>query len=133
MGPLTECSADDGVTLVATTGKQLQINPAWKNPTGKWRVGSKSLFELYPAGLVKRMTEKRKVRSLVCVCGVSTCEFTIHLFCLNPTNHACERRDLAQWEVTEHLTVYRSMRSMGCRRQTRKNTHSNMWHPAHST
>ena len=62
MGALTDCSPDNGVTLVATGGKKLQVNPAWKNPTGKWRVGSKSLFELYPHVLVKRMTDKRKVR-----------------------------------------------------------------------
>lgn len=66
MGALTECSADDGVTLVATCGKALQINPAWTNPTGKWRVGSKSLFELYPPPLVRRMTAKRKVCSHHC-------------------------------------------------------------------
>ena len=68
MGALTECSADDGVTLVATGGKQLQINPAWANPTGKWRVGSKPLFELYPGGLVRRMTDKRKVRLSAYTC-----------------------------------------------------------------
>jgi hypothetical protein len=69
MGDPTECSTDDGITLVATTGKKLQINPSWKNPTGKWRVGSKALFELYPGGLVSRMKEKRKV----CTRKLGTC------------------------------------------------------------
>ncbi len=38
-------------------GDMLKVNPAWKNPSGKWHVGFKRVFELYPAGLVARMKD----------------------------------------------------------------------------
>lgn len=42
-------------------GRKLRLSPDWKNPTGKWRVGSKPAFDLYPDGLVDRLRkEKRK-------------------------------------------------------------------------
>ena len=43
----------------------LTVNPGWKNPTGKWHVGSKRVFELYPGGLVARMKEERKKKLMV--------------------------------------------------------------------
>ena len=46
MGEPMEPSKDDGVTLATPTGAQVQINPIWENPSGKWRVGSKPLYEL---------------------------------------------------------------------------------------
>lgn len=46
-------------------GDMLTVNPGWKNPTGKWHVGSKRVFELYPGGLVARMKEERKKKLMV--------------------------------------------------------------------
>eukprot|EP00892_Ulva_mutabilis_P003276 jgi/Ulvmu1/131/UM001_0135.1 len=50
----------DGVTLQGLHGTALAINPDWKNPSGKWRVGAKPVFELYPGGCKSRMTQRRK-------------------------------------------------------------------------
>ena len=36
------------------SGRKLRANPEWANPTGKWRVGSKRLFELIPRALQVR-------------------------------------------------------------------------------
>lgn len=64
--------APDGVTLQGLHGTTLEINPAWKNPTGKWRVGAKPVFELYPGGCKSRMTQRRKVKLLTWHCAVPT-------------------------------------------------------------
>lgn len=39
---------------------RIRINPAWVNPTDKWRVGQKRLLDLYPRGLKDRMADQRK-------------------------------------------------------------------------
>ena len=41
-------------------GRRLRLNAAWRNPSGKWRVGSKAAYELYPQGLVDRLRRERK-------------------------------------------------------------------------
>jgi tripeptidyl-peptidase-2 len=53
----------DGV-LEGLHGKQLSVNSSWMNPSGKWRVGAKALFDLYPGRCKKFVEEKRKVGSL---------------------------------------------------------------------
>lgn len=50
--------AIDGV-IEGVAGRKLRISSAWKNPTGKWRVGSKPAYDFYPQGLVDRL---RKVK-----------------------------------------------------------------------
>jgi hypothetical protein len=42
------------------------VNPLWANPSGKWRVGGKRLFELIPRPLQVRV--RACVRVCVCVC-----------------------------------------------------------------
>ena len=33
----------------------IQIPESWVNPTGEWRVGAKSLYQLFPAELIQRL------------------------------------------------------------------------------
>ena len=51
--------ASDGV-LVGLSGRKLKIDPDWNNPTGKYHLGLKRAYELYPGELVKRLVEKRR-------------------------------------------------------------------------
>ena len=51
--------AVDGA-IEGACGRKLRINTAWKNPSGKWRVGSKPAFDLYPQGLVERLRKEKK-------------------------------------------------------------------------
>ena len=46
-------------------GDMLRVGKGWKNPSGKWRVGTRRVFELYPAGLVARMKEERRKKLAV--------------------------------------------------------------------
>ena len=68
---IVDCSGSGDVIMSAPTlavegrvttndGRQLNINPAWVNPTGMFRVGIKRAFELYPRGLKERVLEERR-------------------------------------------------------------------------
>ena len=50
---------EDG-KLNGLSGRTLTPDPKWKNPSGKWHVGLKRAFELFPGGLVARLEKKRK-------------------------------------------------------------------------
>lgn len=50
--------ATDG-KLAALSGRELTVDPSWKNPSGDYHIGLKRAFELYPAELVDRLSEKR--------------------------------------------------------------------------
>jgi tripeptidyl-peptidase-2 len=52
-------STEEGV-IVGVGGKKLTLNKGWKNPSGKWNVGMKRVFELYPSSLKKRVESERK-------------------------------------------------------------------------
>ena len=51
--------AKDG-KLEALSGRTLTIPGGWKNPKGKWHVGIKRAYDLYPGGLVRRLKTKRR-------------------------------------------------------------------------
>lgn len=40
--------------------RTLRLNPAWKNPSGEWRVGIKRAYELFPKQLVTRVKAERR-------------------------------------------------------------------------
>ena len=54
----------DGM-LEGVSGRALKVNPEWTNPTGKYRVGLKRAFELYPRWLQTRVQKERKEKWMV--------------------------------------------------------------------
>ena len=54
-----EREAKDG-TLTGLTGRTLKLGGDWQNPGGKWRVGIKAAYELFPGSLVSRLKRERK-------------------------------------------------------------------------
>jgi tripeptidyl-peptidase-2 len=63
LGDLTDASSDGKLTSLS--GRVIKINPNWKNPTNKYRIGIKNAFELYPRGLTSRVKEDRKKKFLL--------------------------------------------------------------------
>ena len=47
-------------TLTGLTGRTLKPGGDWKNPSGKWRIGIKAAYELFPGDLVSRLKSERK-------------------------------------------------------------------------
>jgi len=54
----------DYVTIKSISGKQLKLSKDWTNPSGKWHVGVKPEFDLYPNGLKKRVKGELKKKFL---------------------------------------------------------------------
>lgn len=55
--------ASDGAALELespTTRRKLLIDPAWTNPSGVWKVGTKRAYDLWPTSLVERRVKERK-------------------------------------------------------------------------
>ncbi len=46
--------------ITGLSGKTLTIPDQWKNPSGKYHLGIKRAFEIYPGGLVSRLKKKRR-------------------------------------------------------------------------
>ncbi|ESO86457.1 hypothetical protein LOTGIDRAFT_129137 [Lottia gigantea] len=55
----TVVEAQDGV-ITGLTGRKLQVPESWNNPSGRYHIGVKVLFELYPKGLKDRITKERR-------------------------------------------------------------------------
>ncbi|XP_031554866.1 tripeptidyl-peptidase 2-like [Actinia tenebrosa] len=55
----TLCEVKDGC-LTGLTGRKLKIPEHWENPTGKYHVGVKNLFSLFPERLRSRRKKERK-------------------------------------------------------------------------
>jgi hypothetical protein len=66
-----------GLTVTGLTGRTLQLNPAWENASGEWRLGIKRAYELYPKDLRSRVQAKRakafdEVCSMIALTAVSS-------------------------------------------------------------
>ena len=61
--PLPTSAKDSGsaITLPGLSGRTLLVSPDWANPSGKWKVGFKRAYELFPGNLVSRRKRERKV------------------------------------------------------------------------
>jgi len=58
---VVETKVVDGVkTVQGLTGRTLTIPNHWKNPSGKWNIGVKNGFDLYPRGLKDRIISERQ-------------------------------------------------------------------------
>lgn len=53
--------APDGY-INGLTGRKLKVPSNWKNPTGKYHIGLRNLYSLYPNKLKERVIAERKKR-----------------------------------------------------------------------
>jgi len=48
---------DDAISITGCTGKTLLLNKEWINPSGQWKIGMKSLYDLFPKSLLSRIKD----------------------------------------------------------------------------
>ncbi|KAJ1879742.1 tripeptidyl-peptidase II Tpp2, partial [Coemansia sp. RSA 486] len=56
MGPAQKCPDDKPLELVGASGRTLKLNPNWKNPSGDWHLGSKSLYSIAPKEVTRALS-----------------------------------------------------------------------------
>ncbi|CAH9123538.1 unnamed protein product [Cuscuta epithymum] len=56
----TVVKADACGRIQGASGASLTVNSSWKNPSGKWHVGCKMVFELFTDGLTSRVKKERR-------------------------------------------------------------------------
>ncbi|KAJ2236757.1 tripeptidyl-peptidase II Tpp2 [Coemansia sp. RSA 485] len=61
MEPAQKCSDKNPLELVGASGRTLKLNPNWKNPSGDWYVGSKSLYSIAPAEVTGELGKERRM------------------------------------------------------------------------
>ncbi|KAG4304796.1 hypothetical protein PORY_001849 [Pneumocystis oryctolagi] len=49
----------DVFSIIGLSGKKLKVNKKWKNPDGKWRLGIKRAYEIFPESLISRLKKER--------------------------------------------------------------------------
>ncbi|KAJ1533129.1 tripeptidyl-peptidase II Tpp2, partial [Nowakowskiella sp. JEL0078] len=59
-GTRIEKNGITSISLTGVSGRTLLLGNNWKNPTGKWRVGLKNAFDIFPKGVVERLKKERK-------------------------------------------------------------------------
>ncbi|KAJ2590731.1 hypothetical protein H4R99_006998 [Coemansia sp. RSA 1722] len=59
MGPAQKCPDDKPLELVGASGRTLKLNPNWKNPSGDWHLGSKSLYSIAPKEVTRALSKER--------------------------------------------------------------------------
>lgn len=52
-------------TITGLTGRKLKIPKSWSNPTGKWHVGFKQGYELYPASVANRIKKEYLLNNIM--------------------------------------------------------------------
>ncbi|KAJ2774322.1 hypothetical protein IWQ56_000630, partial [Coemansia nantahalensis] len=61
LGAPVKC-AGDALELRAVSGRTLRLNPAWKNPSGEWRIGAKRYYDIAPAEAAATTRTEREER-----------------------------------------------------------------------
>jgi tripeptidyl-peptidase-2 len=56
----TIVQVDENFRVTGLSGRKLQLNSRWNNPSGEFHIGMKALFELFPDGLAGRVKRERR-------------------------------------------------------------------------
>merc|ERR1719317_1414666 len=51
---------DENNEITGLTGRKLKVPSEWNNPTGEYRLGTKSLYQLFPKQLIDRLQKDKR-------------------------------------------------------------------------